>query len=140
MIRDERISQTKSRIASRAFGIWYILLLAALLYRQFYLRQAPKEYWDIALIFFIGTFYVSIAGFAQGAVYEHSLTRYWKWSAPVILITIIALNYFQGKINSIANFLEILISALIGLAFIGLVFYLLYRRWEKSIDLEDLQE
>lgn len=76
MIRDEKIRQTKNRIASRTFGIWYILLLAALLYRQFNLRQAPKEFWDIALIFFIGTFYVAITGFGQGAVYEHSFTRY----------------------------------------------------------------
>lgn len=49
MIRDERINQVKNRVAARGFGIWYILLLIALLYRQFYLRQPLNEYWDIAL-------------------------------------------------------------------------------------------
>lgn len=137
MIRDERIRKTKHQITSRAFGIWYLLLLAALLYRQFYLRQDPKEYWDIALIFFIGALYVSIAGFAKGAVYETTFARQLKWTVPAILISIIALNYFQGKLATIADLLEILISALIGLASIGLVFYFLYRRWEKKIDLED---
>lgn len=137
MVRDERIREAKNRIASRAFGIWYLLLLATLLYRQFYLGQDPKEYWDIALTFFVGTLYVSIAGFAKGAVYENSLARYWKWTVPVISITIIAINYFQGRLDTIAELLETLVSALIGLAFIGLVFYFLYRRWEKKIGLDD---
>jgi uncharacterized membrane protein YccC len=137
MIRDERIRETMNRIASRAFGIWYLLLLAALLYRQFYLGQAPKEYWDLALIFFVGTLYVAIAGFAKGAVYENSLAQYWKWTVPVILITIIALNYFQGKVDTFADLLETLVSALIGAAFIGFIFYFLYRRWEKKIGLEE---
>ena len=137
MIRDERIREAKNRIASRAFGIWYVLLLAALLYRQFYLGQAPKEYWEFALIFFIGTFYVAIAGFAKGAVYEKSLAHYWKWTVPVIILTIVALNYFQGKLNTLADLLETLLATLIGAAAIGLVFYMLYRRWEKKIGLEE---
>ncbi len=136
MIKDERISETKSQIASRAFGIWYLLLLVALLYRQFYLKQAPKEYWDIALIFFIGCFYVVGAGFSKGAVYENSLARYWKLTVPVIIVTILGLNYFQGRLNTIADILVTLISALIGLAFVGVVFYFLYQRWEKKIDLD----
>jgi hypothetical protein len=136
MIQDERISETKSRIATRAFGIWYFLLLAALLYRQFYLKQALEEYWDIALIFFLGCFYVVITAFAKGAVYESSIARYWKWTAPVIIITILGLNYFQGNLNTIAELLVTLISALIGLAFVGIVFYFLYKRWEKKIDLD----
>ena len=134
MKTDERIRQTKNRIASQGFGIWYLLLLAALLYRQFYLRQAPQEYWDLALIFFVGTFYVAIAGYAKGAVYEKSLARYWKLTVPVIVLTIITLNYFQGKLTTIADLLETLISSLIGVAFIGLIFYFLYRRWEKNIE------
>jgi hypothetical protein len=47
-----------------------------------------SEYWDIALIFFIGTLYVTIAGFARGAVYENAVIRFGKWSVPIILITI----------------------------------------------------
>ena len=137
MKTDERILQTKNRVASQGFGIWYILLLAALLYRQFYLRQSPQEYWDFALIFFIGTFYVAIAGFAKGAVHEGSLTRFWRWTVPVIVLTIVALNYFQGKLVTIADLFETLISALVGITFVGLIFYLLYRRWEKKIESEE---
>ena len=134
---DERIRETKNRIAARGFGIWYVLLLAVLLYRQFYLGQDPREYWDFALIFFTGTLYVAVASHAKGAIHERSLSRFWRWTVPVITLTIIALNYFQGKLVSIAGFLETLISALIGVSCVGLVFYFLYRRWEKKIGLEE---
>ena len=87
MIRDERISRVKNRIAARGFGIWYVLLLITLLYRQFYLGQPLNEYWDIALIFFIGTFYVAIAGFAQGAAHETATVRLGKRIVPVIVTT-----------------------------------------------------
>lgn len=137
MIRDERISQAKSRIASRGFGIWYILLLVTLLYRQFYLRQGPSDYWDIALIFFVGTFYVAIASFAQGAVHESMITRFGKRTVPVILITVVAVAYFQGRMNSVVDLVEAVIAAFIGLALLGLLFYYLYRRWQKQNELDD---
>jgi len=90
MLRDERISQARRRIAAGGFGIWYILLLGMLYYRQFYLGQPWNEYWDIALTFFIGTLYVTVASFAQGAVYETSMIRQAKWSIPTIVITIVS--------------------------------------------------
>lgn len=137
MIRDERITQVKNRIATRGFGIWYVLLLITLLYRQFYLGQPLNEYWDIALIFFIGTSYVTIATYAQGAVHEDSIIRYGKWTVPVILITIMAVMYFQGRIDSVVDFLAALLPAFISLSLLGLLFYYLYRRWEKQNKLDD---
>ncbi len=137
MIQDERISQAESRIASRRFGIWYILLLVSLLYRQFYLGQRPSDYWDIALIFFIGTFYVAIASFARGAVHVSMITRFSKRTVPVILITVVAVAYFQGRMNSVIDLVEAVLSAFIGLALLGLLFYYLYHRWEKQNELDD---
>jgi hypothetical protein len=137
MIRDERISRVKNRIAARGFGIWYVLLLIALLYIQFYLRQPVSEYWDIALIFFIGTFYVAIASHAQGAVHDASVIRFFKWTVPVILITIVAVMYLQGRISSVVELLEAVLSAFVSLSLVSLAFYYLYRRWEKRIELDD---
>ena len=137
MMRDERIRETKNRITSRAFGAWYVLLLTAILYRQFYLGQTPMEYWDIALIFFIGTLYVTITGFATGVIYEDSRGKYVMWTVLVILIAITASNYIRGRLDNIADLLVTLVSALIGIASIGLIFYLLYRRWENKLDLEE---
>jgi pilus assembly protein TadC len=137
MIQDERIGTAKNHIASHGFGIWYVLLLAALLCRQFYRGQPLSEYWDIALIFFIGTFYVAIAGFAQGAVQETTITRLGKRIVPVILITIVAVAYFQGRVNSVADLVGTVLSALVGLSLMGLLFYYLYRRWERQNELDD---
>jgi len=113
------------------------LLLVTLLYRQFYLRQGPSDYWDIALIFFVGTFYVAIASFAQGAVHESMITRFGKRTVPVILITVVAVAYFQGRMNSVVDLVEAVIAAFIGLALLGLLFYYLYRRWQKQNELDD---
>lgn len=129
MLRDERIKRTQNRIAARGFGLWYILLLIALLYRQFYLGQPASEYWDVALIFFIGTLYVTIAGFSQGAVYETSVVRSAKWAAPVILFTIVAVNLYQGTIQSVVDLVGVVLSASAGLLAFGLVCYYLYHRW-----------
>jgi hypothetical protein len=131
MMKDERINGVRRRIAARGFGIWYVLLLLALLYRQFYLGQPVSDYWDMALIFFIGTLYVTIAGFARGAVYENAVIRFGKWSVPIIVITIVAVSYYQGQIHSAVDLVVIVVSALVGLSVFGLVSYYLYRRWEK---------
>ncbi|MEJ2559057.1 MAG: hypothetical protein P8186_23145 [Anaerolineae bacterium] len=132
MMKDERINGVRRRIAARGFGIWYVLLLLALLYRQFYLGQPVSDYWDMALIFFIGTLYVTIAGFARGAVYENAVIRFGKWSVPIIVITIVAVSYYQGQIHSAVDLVVIVVSALVGLSVFGLVSYYLYRRWEKQ--------
>jgi uncharacterized membrane protein len=137
MVRDERISQARRRIAANGFGIWYILLLGMLIYRQFYLRQPLNEYWDIVLTFFIGTLYVTIASFAQGAVYETSIIRQGKWTVPGILITIVVVIYFKGGINTVVDLLMVVTSALLSLSVLGLLLYYLYRRWEKKSDLAD---
>jgi hypothetical protein len=134
MKSDERIRLSKRHIASQGFGIWYFLLLASLLYRQFVLKQSIDQYWDIAVIFFIGAFYVSIAIHAKGAITENTITRYFKWSAPLILVTILAISYFLGNIASITDLIVTILSAAIGIAVVAILFYFLYRRWERSID------
>ena len=137
MLRDERISQARRRIAAGGFAIWYYLLLGMLIYRQFYLGQPWNEYWDIALTFFIGTLYVTVASFAQGAVYETSVIRQVRWMVPSILITIVVVIYFKGGINTVVDLLMVVTSALLSLSVLGLLFYYLYQRWEKKSDLTD---
>ena len=71
MINDERIQSSMRRIGSQGFVIWYFLMLASLLHRQFFEKQPIEQYWDLAVIFFIGTMFVSISMFAQGAVFVY---------------------------------------------------------------------
>lgn len=131
MIRDERIISAKNRIAARGFAIWAISLMVALLYRQFYLRQAPEEYWDIALIFFAGNLYVTIATFAQGAFHERAIRRSGKWAIAAILLASIAVMYLQGEIGSVMNVVTHVGAVLASLSLMGLLAYILYRRWER---------
>jgi hypothetical protein len=135
MIDDERIIQSRNRIAAGGFTIWYLLLLGMLIYRQFYLGQTWDEYWDIALTFFIGTLYVVIASFAKGAVCETSIVRSVKWTVPIILISIVAVLFFQGRINTFVDLMMVLTSAFLSLSILGVFSYYLYRRWEKRNDL-----
>lgn len=132
MIRDERVIRTKNRIAARGFAIWSISLMITLLYRQFYLRQPPREYWDIAAIFFAGNLYVTIASFAQGAFHESAIRRSGKWTVAVILLTVVAVMYLQGEISSVIDGVAHVALALAGLSSLGLLSYYLYRRWEKQ--------
>ena len=137
MLRDERIDQARRRIATTGFGIWYALLLGMLIYRQYFLDQPWNEYWDIALTFFIGTLYVTIASFVQGAVHETQTIRYGKWMFPSILVTIVAVLYLKGAINTAVELLSAVISVSVTLSMLYLLMYYLYRCWEKKNELDD---
>ena len=137
MVRDERISQARRHVTATGYGIWYILLLAMLIYRQVFLGQPLSEYWDIALTFFVGTLYVTIACFAQGAVYETQVIRYGKWMFPSILITIEIVLYLRGGIKTVIDLLAVIISASVTLSLLGLLLFFLYRHWEKKHHLAD---
>jgi hypothetical protein len=137
MVNDERIRSSIRKITSQVFGIWYVLLLASLLYRQFYLGQPLRQYWDIVVIFFIGTSYATISMFARGAVYENRITKCVKWSVPTLLVTNVAVAYFRGHIKTIGDLIASVIGGAIGIALVGILLCFLYRRWEKKIDVSE---
>jgi uncharacterized membrane protein len=132
MLRDERIIRARNRIASRGYALWAIGFMIALLYRQFYLRQPPREYWDIALVFFSGNLYVTIASFAQGAFHESAYRKSGKWTIAGILLAVLAVMVVQGQIGSLLDVVAQVASVLAGLSVFGLLSYYLYRRWEKQ--------
>jgi len=133
MIKDERIQSSIQHIASQGFMIVYFLILASLLYRQFYLKQTIEQYWDIAAIFFIGALYVSISIFYRGAIQRQDIAKMYKVMIPIIIIGIVAVVFFQGQITSVKQLITTIISSVIGLSLILVLFYLLYRRWESKI-------
>ena len=137
MVSDERIRLSIREITSQVFGIWYVLMIASLLYRQFYLGQPLRQYWDIVVIFFIGTSYATISMFARGAVYKNRLTKCAKWSVPTLLATNVAVAYFRGYIKTIGDLIVSIIGGAIGIALLGILLFFLYRRWERNIDLSE---
>jgi hypothetical protein len=68
-------------------------------------------------------------------VYESMATRSLKWAAPIILVSIVITAYFLGNIKSIGDLVETILGAALGLAVINFLFFVLYRRWEKRIDI-----
>jgi hypothetical protein len=133
---DERIQSTRRRIAAHVASLWYILLLAALLYRQVYLQQPVREYWDVGLIFLVGAGYMVIANFAQGT-YSETFPRYVAIALPIMLATILLALAWRGQLATPADWLWAILAALTSMGVLVLVFYVLHRRWEKRSGLTD---
>lgn len=133
MIKDERIQSSMRHIASQGFVIWWVLMNASLLYRQFYLRQPIEQYWDLAAIFFIGIIFVSVSMFGRGAVHKNVLTGVYIGMVPSVIISVAAAGYILGYIASIMDLIVTIIGSAIGLSLVMVVFYILYKRWESKI-------
>jgi len=133
MIKDERIQSSMRHIGFQVFVIWWILINASLLYRQFYLKQPIEQYWDIAAIFIIGIMFASISMFSRGAVHKNAITTLFKWLVPFIIIGLVYLNFILGNITSIKELIGTIIGAAIGVSLSVVVLYLLYKRWESKI-------
>ena len=93
MIVDERIKAVRNRAAAGGFFITYILLLVALEYRIFYLKQTPGEYWDILLVWFAGSLYAGITMYSSGMM-SGKVGQQFKILIPTIIVTILVLSYF----------------------------------------------
>ncbi|MBT7914087.1 hypothetical protein HN588_09280 [Candidatus Bathyarchaeota archaeon] len=136
MITDERIQATYHQWSARGFLVWYWLLLIDLLYRQFYLHQPVREYWDLGAIFFIGTGFVFLALLSKGG-YSGNLGRHFKIITPTVVVTILVVNVLMGKVNTIGDSAKTILGAALGMALILPVSFYLNRRWEKRQGLRD---
>lgn len=134
---DERIQSSLRSICAQGFAIWWVLINAAILYRQIYLKQSPDQYWDLAAIFVIGVAYVTISMFSRGAVQKDILKIVVIFLVPFLTALSVALNYFQGDITSVKELAVTIISAAVGTCIgVGILYVLyktLYKRWESKI-------
>ena len=141
MIVDERIKAVSNRAAAGGFIITYILLLIDLLYRQFYLKQAPGDYWDIFMIFFASSLYVGITMYSSGAMSgKGEIGRQFKIIIPSVIVGVLAASYFQGRITSMHDLPEIILNivVMVPVLFSVFLFYnYLNRRWEKKNELDE---
>ena len=142
MIVDERINTVRNRAAAGGFFIVYSLLLIDLLYRQFYLKQAPGDYWDILMILFASSLYVGIALYSSGMM-SGKVGRQFKLIIPVVIVTIFVISFIQGKITTLHELAEIIVSlvvAVLVLFSIFLFYNYLNRRWEKKNELDEWEQ
>ncbi len=140
MIVDERIKTVRNRAAAGGFFITYSLLLLDLLYRQFYLKQAPGDYWDIFIIWFASLLYVGITAHSSGMTPVKVSSRQFKIIIPCVIVTALVIQYFRGRITSMLDFAEIMLFLFIGIPVFFTAFhfyYYLHRRWEKKNELNE---
>ena len=139
MIADERIKAVINRAAAGGFSIVYCFLLIDLLYRQFYLKQAPGDYWDIIMIWFASSLYVGITAYSSGMM-SGKVGQQFKIIIPVVIGSVLATSYFMGRITSMHDFAEIMLSLVVMVPVLFLVFLFynyLNRRWEKKSELDE---
>ncbi len=140
-MKDERIQTTVNRFAARGFCIWWVLLIIALDYRLWILKQHPREFWDILVIFCIGALYVSIASANKGVlgIFDHGL----KSRSLIIGIVAGAMIgsfislFIAGQMHSVVDVGAFLIGFLPGIGLAIGILYFLNRRWKGKEGIED---
>ena len=141
MIVDERIKAVRNRATAGGFFITYCLLLVDLLYRQFYLKQAPGDYWDIFIIWIVRSLYVGITMYSSGMM-SGQVGRQFKVLIPVIIVTLFAISFIRGDITSVNELAGIIVGLVITvpvLFSLYLFYNYLNRRWEKKNELDELE-
>jgi hypothetical protein len=135
-MQDERIQATANRIAGRGFFIWYWLMLISLYYRMFFLKQHIRDFWDIAAIFFIGTFFVFIA-YANKGVLDCGFKRRVLTLCIVLFTVFCTWHLIAGHWHSLVDVGTSLLGFLAGTGlWIGIA-YFLSRRWKRKEGIED---
>jgi len=128
---DERILETRRKVAGRGFYLLLWALMVILLYRQFYLGQEFSDYGDIFFVWMAASLYVTIAGTLSGLKLFDG-KKYALIIVPlVIACSNLGVNIYKGTLQHIGQGVVIFLSSLIGSAAVFFVFLLLYRRWEK---------
>jgi hypothetical protein len=129
--RDERITATAHRWGARGFWLLFIALPADFLVRCLFLKQDPRQYLDIALIWMAAMLYAGIGMTASGVAPYGG-----KWSTSWLAILIIAVEVpvvltLMGMVHTPAAFIaDTFIAA--GSAFLSLIIFRgIYSMWER---------
>jgi len=132
---DERIAATMQRWAAAGGSFMSIALAIDILVRSFVLRQDPRLYMDIALIWLVNVFLVCI-GMVRSGVPAVGVTGRWSWRTAGLLVGLIALEvpalqWLTGDIHSIGQYLAQAALAGGSAVVMLLVMRALYAAWER---------
>src|SRR5690606_2231434 len=93
-VTDERIIQESRKHNSFGFILLYFGLLLILIYRQFGLQQSISEYWDLAVLFFFVSAFLSIKRVLSGNFTSNIHHTMNIISAMIAAIIFSIINYF----------------------------------------------
>jgi len=129
---DERIVETRRKINSRAFSLMFFGLMVILLYRQFFLGQSIREYADLFILWMLSAVYVAFGGVLRG-INPFPGNRHLFIIFPcVTAATIIVVQWYYGRISTVAEGVVSLTAGLICGYAVYLIMHLLYVRWERK--------
>ena len=134
--RDERTIATHQRWAARGMGILSIALAIDLLVRVLLLRQEPRQYLDIWLIWMATILYVAIGVSASGVA---PFAGKWVSMALGIMVAVAATNTavltLMGMVHTGVDLISAIAGGIIGGgagAFLLLMMLRgIYGRWER---------
>jgi len=128
---DERTIATQQRWAARGMVMLSIGLTTDCLIRVLILKQEPRQYLDIWLIWMATTLYVAIGMTASGvALYGGKWSKAWL---PILIITVECpvVLALMGMVHTLADFIGDMVGAAAG-AFLGLIILRgIFSVWER---------
>ena len=129
---DERITQTAHRWGARGFWFLYIALPADFLVRVLWLRQDPRQYLDIALIWVAAMLCAGVGMTASGVAPYGG-----KWATSWLVILIIAVEVpvvlaLMGMVHTWVDFVADSVIAAGGALLALIIFRGIYGLWERK--------
>jgi len=128
---DERIVATRQRWATHGFAIFFIALSIDLMVRSLILKQDPRQYLDISLIWIATMLYVVIGTTASGVeMHGGRLWKMWPLIPFVVVVNIVTL----ARMGSVPTFTSVaagVVSATVGFLLIIVIVRAIYARWER---------
>jgi len=127
-IKDERVVQQQRKIASGAYQLVSMFLLASMLYKQFILNEPFKMYMTEFIAFFGGSLYIVLGNLIKGSdVYNNGTVgtkkHVLRWSLLNSLVTSLTITtvliiqnhtkHLQSQQTNFSLFMEIIIVFLI---------------------------
>jgi len=128
---DERTIATQQRWAARGMLMLSIALTIDVLVRVLILKQEPRQYLDISLIWMATMLYVSIGMTASGVEPFGG-----KWSKAWLVILIIAVEVpvvltLMGMVHTLADFIADIVIAAVGASVMLIILRGIYSVWER---------
>ncbi|MBN1460155.1 MAG: hypothetical protein JXA57_11510 [Armatimonadetes bacterium] len=130
-VHDERVVATRQRWATHGFALLFVALPADLMVRIFVLKQDPRQWLDISVIWLATILYVGIGMTASGvAPYEG------KWSTSWLAIVIIAVEVpvilaLMGMVPTPAAFIAYMALAAASAFLVVILSRGVYSMWER---------
>jgi len=129
---DERIVATQQGWAARGFGFLFIALAIDLMVRTWLLKQEPRQYLDIWLIWMATILYVAIGMTASGV--ETCGGKWWKmW--PIIPLVVVVNTVTLARIGMVQTLTDVVasvVSATAGLLLSIVILRSIYTLWERA--------